>query len=79
MALAIAAQLCSLWLQHELVQVLVMDALGQVTLPAAALGLFGGLATAAQLMAGLVTLAAVALLAWVIGRLRSESVRQEFA
>jgi len=81
--LAIAAHLLGLWLQHELVQVLVQGALGPMAaksaLPQAALGLFGSLATAAQVMGGVVTLAAVALLAWVIGRLRSESVRQEFA
>ncbi len=77
--LAIAAHLFGLWLQHELVELLVQDTLGHVVLPQAAVGLFGSLATAAQVMAALVTLAAIALLAWVIGRLRSESVRQEFA
>ncbi len=77
--LAIAAHLFGLWLQHELVHVLVQGTLGHVVLPQAAMGLFGNLATAAQVVAALVTLAAIALLAWVIGRLRSESVRQEFA
>lgn len=77
--LAIAAFLCGLWLQHELLQLLVQDRLGTVTLPPAALGLFGGLLSAAQAMAAVVTLAVALLLAWVIGRLRSEAVRQEFA
>ncbi len=77
--LAIAAHLLGLWLQHELVQVLVQGTLGQVVLPQLAVGLFGSAATAAQVMAGVVTLAGIALLAWVIGRLRSERVRQEFA
>jgi len=77
--LAIAANLFGLWLQHEGVQLIAHDALGQVALPAALAGLFGGLLTAAQVMAGVVTLAAVALLAWVIGQLNTERVRQEFA
>jgi len=78
-ALAIAANLFGLWLQHEAVQLWVQQTLGAITLPGPAAGVFGGLLTLAQVMAGVVTLAAAALLAWVIGRLNSESVRQEFA
>jgi hypothetical protein len=76
--LAIAAHLFGLWLQHEGVHLLAQGPLGRAALPPA-LGVFGDMATAAQVMAGALTLAAIALLAWVIGRLRSERVRQEFA
>ena len=76
---AIAVHLGGLWLQHELVQVLVLDSMPPGSVPAAVVGLFGGLATAAQVLAMMVTLAACMLLAWVIARLRSEPVRQEFA
>ena len=76
---AIVAHLGGLWLQHELVQVLVLDSLPAGSLPAAAAGLFGGLATAAQVLGMLLTLAACTLLVWVIAQLRSETVRQEFA
>jgi hypothetical protein len=40
---------------------------------------FGGLADATQIMAMLVTLGGCALLGWVIRRLMSDAVRQEFA
>lgn len=79
LAMVIVANLLSLWLQHEVVQALVQNTLSRGQLPAAALGLFGGFATAAQAMAVLVTLAACGLLGWVIRGLMSEPVRQEFA
>jgi len=78
-ALAIAANLFGLWLQHEAVQLWVQQTLGAVVLPGPAAGVFGGLLTLAQVMAGMVTVAAALMLAWVISRLNSESVRQEFA
>jgi hypothetical protein len=78
-ALAIAAHLCGLWLQHEVVQALVQHTLGRARMPAEAAGMFGGLATATQAMGVLLTLAGCALMAWVIRRLMSEPVRQEFA
>jgi hypothetical protein len=78
-ALAIAANLFGLWLQHEAVQLWVERTLGAVVLPGPAAGVFGGLLTLAQVMAGMVTVAAALVLVWVIGQLNSERVRQEFA
>jgi len=78
-ALAILAQLLGLWLQHEVMQAVLAGTLSRVALPDAAAGLFDGLATTAQGLAMLLTLAACVLLAWVIRRLSSEPVRQEFA
>jgi len=78
-ALVIVAQLLGLWLQHEVMQAVLAGTLGQVQLPAAAAGLFDGLATATQALAVALTLAGCALLGWVIRRLSSEPVRQEFA
>jgi len=75
---AIVANLASLWLQHEFVQSLVDATLRDSPLPYRALGVFGGFATAAKVLSGIVTLAACGLLAWVIRRLMSPKVRQEF-
>lgn len=75
---AIAANLASLWLQHEFVQSLVDATLRESPLPYHALGVFGGFATAAKVLAGAVTVMACAGLAWVIRRLMSPKVRQEF-
>lgn len=79
LALVIVVNLAGLWLQHELVQALVQATLRGAALPTQALGIFGGFATAAQLMAMLVTLVGCGLIVWIIRRLMSESVRQEFA
>ena len=79
LGLAIAANLLGLWLQHEVVQSVVEATLARSPLPPAAAQVFGGLVTASQVMATLVTLAACALLAWIIRRLMSPTVRQEFA
>lgn len=70
---AIAANLASLWLQHEFVQSLV-----DATLPLPAVSVFGSFAAAAKVLSGIVTLVACGLLAWVIRRLMSPKVRQEF-
>lgn len=75
---AIAANLASLWLQHEFVQSLVDATLRDTPLPTGAVGVFGGFATAAKVLSGVVTLGASGLLAWVIRRLMSPKVRQEF-
>lgn len=75
---AIAANLASLWLQHEFVQSLVDATLPESPLPLPTLGEFGGFATAAKVLSGIVTLVACGLLAWVIRRLMSPKVRQEF-
>jgi Sec-independent protein secretion pathway component TatC len=79
LALAIAANLLGLWLQHEVVQSVVQATLAIAPLPPAAANVFGGFVTAAQVMALAGTLVACAFLAWVIRRLMSPAVRQEFA
>ena len=79
LGLAIAANLLGLWLQHEVVQSVVEATLARSPLPAAAAHVFGGFVAASQLMAVVMSLAACALLAWIMRRLMSASVRQEFA
>lgn len=75
---AIMANLASLWLQHEFVQSLVDSTMRDTPLPTGALGVFGGFALAAKLLSAAVTLFASGVLAWVIRRLMSPKVRQEF-
>ena len=77
--LAIVANLLGLWLQQEVMQAVVDTTLSSTALPPQALGVFGGFVTAARVMAVLVTLGACGLLGWIIRRLMSASVRQEFA
>jgi uncharacterized membrane protein YwaF len=60
-------------------QSVVNNTLSHTPVPAQVLGVFGGFVTAARVMAVLMTLAACAMLAWIIRRLMSETVRQEFA
>lgn len=84
LVVAIVANLMGLWLQQEVVQSVVTQTLGTTLLsappvPAQLLGVFGGFVTAARVMAVLVTLGGCAMLAWIIGRLMSAPVRQEFA
>lgn len=79
LALAIVANLLGLWIQHEVVQSVVDSTLESTPLPPHAAGVFGGFVIAARVMGGVVTLGACALLAWIIGRLMSPAVRQEFA
>jgi len=79
LVLAIAANLLGMWLQQELVQSVVSSTLSRAPIPADVLGVFGGFVTAARVMAVLVTLSACAVLAWIIRRLMSAGVRQEFA
>jgi hypothetical protein len=79
LAVAIVANLLGLWLQHEVVQSVVANTLSGAPLPAQAIGVFGGFVTAARVMAVLVTLGACSMLAWIIRRLMSAAVRQEFA
>jgi hypothetical protein len=76
---AIVGNLLGLWLQQELLQSLIDTTLSRSTLPREALGVFGGFATAARAAAIVASLIACGLLAWIIGRLRSQTVRQEFA
>ena len=79
LVVAIAANLLGLWLQQEVLQSVVSNTLGSVAIPQQALGVFGGFVTAARVMAVLMTLVGCALLGWIIRRLMSPGVRQEFA
>ena len=79
LAFAIVANLLGLWLQHEVVQSVVANTLSGASLPPQAIGVFGGFVTAARVMAVLVTLGGCSLLAWIIRRLMSPAVKQEFA
>jgi len=79
LGLAILVNLLGLWLQHEIVQSVVETTLARSPLPPTAAQVFGGFVAASQWMAAVVTLAACALLAWVMRRLMSPTVRQEFA
>jgi hypothetical protein len=78
LAIAIVANLLGLWLQQEVLQSVVNSTLRSVPFPQQALGVFGGFVTAARVMAVLMTLAACGLLGWIIRRLMSAPVRQEF-
>jgi len=75
---AILANLLGLWLQHELVQSVVSSTLSATPLPPKAAGVFGGFVTAARVMGVLVTLGTCAAFGWIIRRLMSAVVRQEF-
>ena len=76
---AIVANLLGLWLQQEVVQSVVSNTLSSVAIPQQAMGVFGGFVTAARVMAVLMTLVGCVLLGWIIRRLMSAGVRQEFA
>lgn len=77
--IAIVANLLGMWLQHEVVQSVVSSTLGSAAIPPQVLGVFGGFVTAARVMAIVMTLCACAVLGWIVRRLMSPSVRQEFA
>lgn len=79
LVVAIFANLLGLWLQQEVVQSVVSSTLSSSAIPQHAMGVFGGFVTAARVMAVLMTLAGCAVLGWIIGRLMSPIVRQEFA
>jgi len=79
LVLAIAANLVGLWLQHELVQSLLSATLSRATLTPQAADMLEGFVTATRSMAVAMTLVVCALMAWIIRRLMSPSVRQEFA
>ncbi len=76
---AIVANLAGMWLQHEVVQSVVSSTLSSAPIPAQVLDVFGGFVTAAKVMAIVMTLCACAVLAWIIRRLMSASILQEFA
>jgi hypothetical protein len=79
LVLAIVANVAGLWLQQEMLQSLVSSTLQSSPLPPLVADVFGGFVTAARVMAVVLTLGACLLLVWVIRRLMSPSVRQEFA
>ena len=76
---AILANLLGLWLQQEVVQSVVSSTLNSAPIPQQVLGVFGGFVTAARVMAMLMTLGGCLVLGWIIRRLMSAGVRQEFA
>jgi hypothetical protein len=76
---AIGVDLAGLWLQQEFMHLVVDSALRQTTLTQSAADVFGGVVTAARVLAGFLTLAASLALAGIIRRLMSPAVRQEFA
>jgi len=79
LVVAIFANLLGLWLQQEVVQSVVSSTLRTAAIPQQAMGVFGGFVTAARVMAVLMTLVGCAFLGWIIRRLMSATVRQEFA
>lgn len=76
---AIIANLAGLWLQHEVVQSVVQRTLSRASLSSPVLDVFGGFVTASRVMGAAMTLTTCGLLGWIIHRLMSSSVRQEFA
>lgn len=79
LGLAIVANLLGLWLQQEVALSVVDATLRSVRLPQAALSVFGGFVTVTRVLAVLLTLCACGVLAWIMHRLMSINVRQEFA
>lgn len=79
LALAIVAAVGGLWLQQELLGLMIDTTLRTAPLPQAAAEAVGGMALATRLLATAVTVAAGTGLAVVIRRLMSPAVRQEFA
>lgn len=78
LGVAIVFNLLGLWLQQEVLQSLVQSTVTRAPLPPQAADVFGGFVAATRMMAALVTLAACATLGWIISRLMSPTVRQEF-
>lgn len=76
---AVAVNLAGLWLQQEFVLSLVDATLGSAAMPPRVAGVFGGFVVAARAMAGVFTLGACLTLGWIIRRLMSPAIRQEFA
>ncbi len=76
---AIGVDLASLWLQQEFVHLMVDPALRGLSMSQQAAELFGGMVTAARLLAAAITLVASVALVAIIRRLMSPAIRQEFA
>lgn len=67
-----------LWLHHEVVQSVVQSTLTRAPLPPQAADVLGGFVTATRVMAAAMTIGVCATLAWIMRRLMSAHVRQEF-
>jgi hypothetical protein len=78
LTVGIVANLAGLWLQQEMVQTVVSRTLASSELPVQALDALGGLAAASRVLGAFMTVGTCGLLAWIIYRLMSRSVRQEF-
>ena len=78
-ALAIVANLAGVWLQQELLQALIDHTLSRAPLPREAAGVFGGFAAVARVAAVTLSIGTCLTLAWIIARLNTQTVRQEFA
>ena len=79
MVLAFAVNLVGLGLQQALFQALVDTTLTHASLPPQAADVVGGFVTATRTLAVAMTLGVCGALLWVIRRLMSPAVRQEFA
>ncbi len=79
LAFAIVANLLGVWLQQEVTQSVVDATLRSARLPQAALDVFGGFVALTRVLGVLLTLCACGVLAWIMQRLMSFNVRQEFA
>jgi hypothetical protein len=79
MILAFTVNLVGLGLQQVLLQALVDNTLSHTALPPQAADVVGGFVTATRTLAVAMTLGVCGALLWVIRRLMSASVRQEFA
>jgi hypothetical protein len=78
LVLAILGNLAGLWLQHEVVQTVVTHALTPTALPVQTSNALGGLAVASRILGALMSVGTCFFLVWVILRLRSGPVLQEF-
>jgi hypothetical protein len=79
LAVTIVFNLAGLWLQHEVVQAVVAATLKAAPLPPSVAEAFVGFVTASRVMGVAMTLVGCALCGWIIRRLMSPAVRQEFA
>jgi hypothetical protein len=79
LGLLMCGQLAGLWLQHAVVTAVVDIGRAAAPLPESAAGVLGGLAVATQALGVVLTLCACLLLGWMMRRLMTNPVRQEFA
>lgn len=77
--LAIVGNVAGVWLHQELLQGLIDHTLSRSPLPRETAGVFGGFITATRVAAVAMSLAICLLLGWIVQRLNTQSVRQEFA